>query len=251
MDDLLERQKREREFHDKKAFGEKKISSIYELKITNFVVKKMLGKLEKSDTLKLLEIGCGTGWFTKKLAERGAEVHSYDVSVDGIKENQQIKQKEFKNRIHIYQMAAEDLGFRNSMFDIVVGNAVLHHTNLKKSIPEMHRVLKKDGIVYFIEPLGHNSLLNYYRKKTPNLRSPDETPLLFKDIDYFKTIFERVDHKEYGFFVLFAYILRYFIKDKERLGNIIDALHKSDELFLKAFPFARKYCWLTFVTLRK
>ena len=251
MDNSLDRQKREKKFHDDKAEGKEKISSVYELKITNYVVKKLLEKIEQSENLKVLEIGCGTGWFTKKLAEKGGEIHAYDISVEGIKKNQKIKENEFKDRIYIYNMTAEELGFQNNVFDIIVANAVLHHTNLKKSIPEICRVVKKGGTVYFVEPLGHNPLLNFYRNKTPQLRTPDETPLMFSDIEYFRTMFNTVDHKEYGFFVLIVYILRYVIKDRELLDRIIHLLHRFDEVFIQTFPFIRKHCWLTLVTLRR
>lgn len=247
---LNDQQKREKDFHDQKTLGEKKISSIYEYNITNFVILKLLKKIRHGD-LKVLEIGCGNGWFTKKLAERGVEVHAIDLSIGGIKKNKVIKQKEIKDRIHIYNIAAEELSFKNDTFDIIVGNAILHHTDLHKSITEIFRVLKKNGSAYFIEPLGHNPLINYYRKKTPHLRSPDEKPLTFSDINYFKTIFNKVEHEEYGFFVLLAFILRYIIKSRESLIKIINLLHKTDEVFLKFFPFFRKYYWLSLIILKK
>jgi hypothetical protein len=46
----------------------------------------------------------------------------------------------------------------------------------------MTKILQPKGKAIFIEPLGHNFLINLYRRLTPNIRSADEHPLLAKDL---------------------------------------------------------------------
>lgn len=38
----------------------------------------------------------------------------------------------------------------------------------------------------FSEPLGHNPIINWYRNRTPEMRTEDEHPLLIKDIEFAK-----------------------------------------------------------------
>ena len=43
---------------------------------------------------------------------------------------------------------------------------------------EINKVLKDDGEMVFLEPLGTNPLINLYRKLTPKSRSVDEHPFV-------------------------------------------------------------------------
>ena len=62
-------------------------------------------------------------------------------------------------------MDAESMKFEDKTFDVVYGSGILHHLNIDKAYRELARVLKPDGVAIFIEPLGHNPLINLYRKK--------------------------------------------------------------------------------------
>ena len=54
----------------------------------------------------------------------------------------------------------------------------------------------------FIEPLGTNPLINFYRKLTPKSRSKDEHPLVLKDFELIKKKFKKCKLKYYGFLTL-------------------------------------------------
>jgi hypothetical protein len=45
-----------------------------------------------------------------------------------------------------------------------------------------------------MEPLGHNPLLNWYRARAPDLRTPDEHPLLARDLALAESCFDEVDY---------------------------------------------------------
>ena len=49
--------------------------------------------------------------------------------------------------------------------------------NFLSVLNEISRILKPNGKLLFIEPLGTNPLINFYRKLTPKSRSKDEHPL--------------------------------------------------------------------------
>ena len=72
---------------------------------------------------------------------------------------------------------------------------ILHHLDFSKCLDEISRILKPDGSMIFVEPLGTNPLINLYRKFTPNSRSIDEHPLIAKDFRTLKEKFKDVEIK--------------------------------------------------------
>ena len=61
------------------------------------------------------------------------------------------------------RMNAEFLEFDDNSFDLICGTAILHHLDLTRAYSELARVLKPGGLAVFMEPLGHNPLINVYR----------------------------------------------------------------------------------------
>ncbi|MEO0296764.1 MAG: class I SAM-dependent methyltransferase [candidate division WOR-3 bacterium] len=82
-----------------------------------------------------------------------------------------------KENLYLVLMDAENMAFKSRSFDLICGVAILHHISLNKALPEISRVLNNDGLALFIEPLGHNPILNLFRKLTPKLREKKEHPL--------------------------------------------------------------------------
>lgn len=90
-------------------------------------------------------------------------------------------------------MDAHNLKFPDESFDIVYGDAILHHLDFEKAVSEVSRVLKKGGFCLFSEPMGCNPVGFIVRKLTPSARTPDEKPLGKHEINilnkYFKTTY--------------------------------------------------------------
>lgn len=128
--------------------------------------------------MKVLEIGCGTGYFTKELAKTSAHVTAIDISFDLLMmARQDIK---YSNVI-FKEENAYALSFPADSFDSVIGSSVLHHLDIAKALAEFHRVLKKPGTIYFTEPNMINPQL-IVQKNVPFLKkmmgeSLDETAL--------------------------------------------------------------------------
>ena len=95
--------------------------------------------------------------------------------------------------------------FENNQFDIVYGLGILHHLNFSKCLDEIFRILKPNGTLLFIEPLGTNPIINLYRKFTPKARSKDEHPLINKDILLIQKKYKDVKIRYYGFLTLFFF----------------------------------------------
>jgi SAM-dependent methyltransferase len=98
---------------------------------------------------RILEVGCGIGDYTRGLASAtAAEVVSVDVAPGLVLH----ARREHASRVHFVAADVEKLPFAAGSFDAVVGNAVLHHLRLDRTVPEMLRVLAPGGRLCFAEP---------------------------------------------------------------------------------------------------
>jgi ubiquinone/menaquinone biosynthesis C-methylase UbiE len=137
-------------------------------------VEMLCGSIQEGWSV--LELGCGTGYFTKELAGTNAQITAIDISPALIKEAEMaVHGPNVKFVIeNAYQMT-----FSDKTFDAVVGSSVLHHLDIVKAISEIFRVLKPGGIIAFTEPNMMNPQIAvqknvpYVKKKLGD--SPDET----------------------------------------------------------------------------
>ena len=194
---------------------------------------------------KTLEYGCGTGSFSFDLAIKGAKVYGIDISEVAIESaKNSALQNKLENILQFSVMNAEELKYENDFFERVCGNSILHHLELKKSLSELTRVLKKEGNAIFIEPLGHNPLINLYRKLTPKLRSEDEHPLKSEDLELFKTFFGNV---KINYFHLTT-ILAVPFRNSKLFRSVFNLLCKIDS-FLFRFKVFRRNAWIVVLEL--
>ena len=135
----------------------------------------------RSRGARVLEYGCGPSAFVSALVDDAGELVGIDISDVAVMQATERAARE--GRTARYQvMDAESLDFPDGSFDLVCSAAVLHHLDLRKAFREISRTLRPDGHAIFMEPLGHNPLINWYRRATPDLRTPDEHPLLMCDL---------------------------------------------------------------------
>lgn len=137
-------------------------------------VNMLTAHLKSTDHV--LEIGCGTGYFTKEIVKTGARVTAIDISPELL--NIAI-QEIVETNVSFALENAYDLTFNDNTFDSIVGSSVLHHLEINKAISEMFRVLKPGGWIFFTEPNMMNPQIAL-QKNIPALKrklgdSPDET----------------------------------------------------------------------------
>src|SRR5690606_36932551 len=153
---------------------------------------------------RVLEYGCGKGENSLSMAARCAFIHGIDISDVAIDSANSTARLRGISNADFRVMNAEQLAFENCTFDVVFGSGILHHLELSAAYRELARVLKPGGSAVFVEPLGHNPLINRFRDKTPEMRTPDEHPLLKADIHLASKHFERVNVRLYGLATLAA-----------------------------------------------
>jgi len=96
---------------------------------------------------KILDAGCGTGWFSAEACRRNANVTSMDLG-EGLLN--QVAKKCESDRIvgSILEMPFDD-----NTFDYVVSSEVIEHTpDPAQAIKEIYRVLKPNGTVVLSTP---------------------------------------------------------------------------------------------------
>jgi SAM-dependent methyltransferase len=156
-------------------------------------------------------------------------------------------------------MDAHRLNLPDHAYDIVYGNAILHHLDLQRAIPEVARVLKPDGTAVFRDVMIGNVFLRAFRFATPFWRTPDEHPLTRKD---FKSLGETFDIKisQYvltGLPYMFAVriinnvILKNIgITSRIQLDkNICRRFDVVDQWLFRYMPFMRNLAWLCLIVL--
>ncbi len=195
----------------------------------------------------VLEYGCGTGSFAFTLAKRGAKVWGIDISQAGTKlATKRAIELGVADQTCFQVMDAEVLSFPDNSFDIICGSGILHHLDLQKSIKEVKRVLKSGGRAVFFEPLGHNPLINLYRKLTPQMRSQDEKPLTLADLKRIGESFDRMEVRYFHFLSLACVAFR-AIPGFKGARKALEAIDQT----LFRIPWLRKQAWIVVISLSK
>lgn len=95
--------------------------------------------------MRVLDVGCGTGNFSIKLAEMGCKVIGIDVSDEMLKIARE-KAKETGLDIEFHQMDVYDISFNDNEFDVAFSMAAFEFIKEPdKAYNEMFRVLKPEG----------------------------------------------------------------------------------------------------------
>lgn len=250
---LIERQNEESTFHDKKYVDDENYPRHYKLNPTYPIYQRMLRMAGDIHSKHVLEYGCGEGWITQDLARAGAYVSAFDISAEAVRHTREILTSDgVADHCDIRKMGAEQLEYPDQSFDIVIGFAILHHLDIHLAIPELHRVLRPGGFAFFAEPLGNNSLINLYRRLTPQYRTKDEEPLDLETLAPLFSRFRESTHRNFYVTALAAIALGYLPFFGRAMYSILNKpLMALDDTLLDRFPVFNKLAWYTIVTLKK
>ena len=109
--------------------------------------RTMLEWLDPKEGERILDVACGVGELSLKIAERGCEVCGIDRGQYGIHIASNLA-KRLKVAAEFEVGNAEDLPYRDGYFDKVVCSCALEHfDDDAKALKEMYRVLKPDGSI--------------------------------------------------------------------------------------------------------
>jgi SAM-dependent methyltransferase len=187
---------------------------------------------------RVIEYGCGLGFLTVLLAKSGARVDAFDLSAaSAAVARRRADLNGVGDAVTFHVVAGEDLPFDSGTFDAAVGNAVLHHLDVRLAGPELFRVLKPGGKAAFSEPLGMNPVLAFARDHIPypgkNPRGAD-IPLSYDAVHAWGSPFSEFSYREIQ---LLSMMERALGRNRR-----FETLRVADKALLAHLPFLRRYC---------
>jgi 2-polyprenyl-3-methyl-5-hydroxy-6-metoxy-1,4-benzoquinol methylase len=206
---------------------------------------------------KLLEVGCGQGTTSVRLGKIGYDVSCFDISEENIKiTKNNAKHYDLENKISASIQTAENLNYKSGIFDIIIGIDILHHIDIKKSIREFHRVLKKDGIAIFrehteaflFEWIRNTKIMTQLFPKNISFEkhiTEDERKLNKDDLLKIKAIFPDISLKR---FVLFSRFDMFIRKPNSKKPSFFEIL---DYFVFSYLPFSKRFAGGAVIVLKK
>src|SRR5690606_18922710 len=114
--------------------------------------EQMLADAARGKTV--LDFGCGNGHLGRVLVGVGAKrVHGIDISERWIDEAKSLADGDARLEYDV----ADAMTFKGGPFDVIVGNAILHHLDWRPLLRRLYDdLLAPGGVMFFSEPLGSN-----------------------------------------------------------------------------------------------
>lgn len=116
------------------------------------------------ETVRVLDIGTGPGFYAIILAERGYDVTAIDMS-EGMLEQARLNAGELADRIHFFKMDAQELCFDDGQFDVIVTrNLTWNLPDPVKAYSEWKRVLRSGGVMLNVDSNWYSYLFDSEKK---------------------------------------------------------------------------------------
>ena len=173
----------------------------------------ILSRMGPLDGRRVLDVGAGLGESSVYFALAGALVTASDVSPAMVELTQRLA-RHHGVEVEGVVAAAESLDVEAEAFDFVYAANVIHHVPDKKEFfTQVRRALKPGGMFYSWDPLVYNPVIAIYRRMATEVRTDDEHPLSFDDVNLARRFFADVGHREFWVAGL-ALFLKYFLVDR-------------------------------------
>jgi ubiquinone/menaquinone biosynthesis C-methylase UbiE len=187
-----------------------------------------------------LELGCGVGDYTTVLAASGAALTAVDLAEELVAiARQRLPQVRF------LAVPAESLaGIPDASMDCVIGNAALHHFELRPALRSIHRVLKPGGAMCFAEPNMINPEI-FLRKNVPFIKrlvgdTPHETAFVRWPLVAALLESGFVEPEATPFEFLHPGIPAFLVASAARRSTILETIPLVKEIAGSLLVFARK-----------
>jgi len=250
---LESRHEVERRFHDERMAGrqadDRDFYAFGGMDLVLEAYRQAVGDLRGKT---VLDFGCGDGARSIDYAKRGATVYAFDISSESVRTLvEAAEQAGIADRIHPSVMPAESLVYDNETFDLVLGVAILHHTDVALVEREIDRVLKPGGRAVFIEPLAHNPFLRLFRRLTPNRRTPTEQPMTVGQIRRFVGRFRQGRFRGFHLLSIVPPGILWATGNRTIFRRMMRVTQTIDRGLLALMPPLRRYCWMALIDVTK
>ncbi len=138
-------------------------------KVDEIEKKCFFGFMNRIKNKKVLEIGCGTGYWTEFFVQKGFSVTAIDIA------EKMLEKAEKKNLKNVEFLKADvlQLPFKDNSFENIFAVTSLEFTeNQPKAFSEIFRVLKKDGYL-LVGGLNAKSELAEHKNENETFKNAD------------------------------------------------------------------------------
>lgn len=248
MDDA-QRIDREREYHNQRfaddSERDRRVGRFYSAISHGFELYRRRVS-EAAKDRRLLEYGCGTGSLAFDLAEEASHVIGIDISDVAIRQAHLHANQRSLTNVEFRVDNAEAMQLPAKHVDVVAGSGIVHHLDIPKAMREVRRVLAPGGVAIFAEPLAHNPFVNWYRKRTPELRTADEHPLTVTDL---RAVARDFNSSTVTYFGLVSPVLGLVSRNAKPTSPLTRVVWWLDRLICR-LPFVKHYAWYCVLEVR-
>ena len=196
---------------------------------------------------RVLEVGCGQGHNGVFIAQYGAEVHGFDLSRTGVEMANRIAKANGVDQLCHFRVAnASEMPYEDEFFDVLVCNAVLHHTMKYPGVrDESYRVLKPGGRLFFAEGVRDNVVYRLVRSAKRALRPVHyhgDVDLEMSDLVEFTESYSSVSYERFGLIEKFTQGFGRNYDNNLLVRSLYFAGYCADRLLLAVVPALRRQC---------
>lgn len=233
----------ERAWHERRGHhGQEEHANRYKRLVLEPIRARQFELLGDLTGKRVLEVGCGVGTESIELARRGASVLGVDLAPSLVEEaRRRASALGETGHLEFAVRPAESLADDGEQFDVVWGNGVLHHLDLRLFKNALKSLLRPGGIAQFHEPVAHNPLLRLYRLLTPGIRTPTERPLSVTDLRTFVKGFGAVQLEFFNLVGLLLLPAPYLLGTKPA-RRLLTLTRSLDRRLLRRLPGLGGYC---------
>ena len=163
----------------------------------------------------VLDVGSGLGEASVYFALRGAHVSACDVSPGMLDATAKLARRHGFS-VQCFASPAEELAVPEASFDVVYLGNILHHVQPRDRARVFERIaaaLMPGGRFYSWDPIVYNPAIELYRRMATRVRTADESPLTFTDLDVARARFPDTRHREFWILTL-ALFAKYYLVDR-------------------------------------
>jgi len=205
VEEIEKREAKEAEVFDQEALHEFRANSLEDIRDEDLLITKerismhlnfrsppqnayryAIYQLRNLTGKTILDYCCGSGESAVIIAKKRPQfIEAFDISPSAVRlAERRMKINNVDQNVRVRKMSAYAMEYESNYFDVIYGNAVLHHLDMQVAMNEIVRVLKPGGMAIFCEPFSGSGILESIRKLVPIKGgiSPYERQLSFDDV---------------------------------------------------------------------